>query len=175
LCIGDYIIPKRGKNLSSKNATFGNVPVVAGGLSPSTYHNVANTGAPVITISASGTAGFINLWSIPVWAPDSSYIDIELTDDVYFWYIFLKARQQEIYNAQTGSVQPHIYPKHIAALSCAEISLNDVSIFTKQVTPFFEKIANNTIESQSLAAMRDALLPRLMPGELSVAGLGDTK
>ena len=39
-------MPKRGKGLLSKNAVFGNVPVVAGGLEPSTYHNVANTVAP---------------------------------------------------------------------------------------------------------------------------------
>lgn len=39
--IGDIITPKRGKGLLSKNAVFGNVPVVAGGLEPSTYHNVA--------------------------------------------------------------------------------------------------------------------------------------
>ena len=37
-----------------------------------------------------------------------------MTDDVYFWYVMLKIRQQEIFDAQTGSAQPHIYPKHIA-------------------------------------------------------------
>ena len=31
--IGDYIVPKRGKNLLSKDAILGDVPVVAGGLS----------------------------------------------------------------------------------------------------------------------------------------------
>lgn len=41
--IGDTITPKRGKSLLSKDAVIGNVPVVAGGLEPSTYHNVANT------------------------------------------------------------------------------------------------------------------------------------
>jgi subfamily B ATP-binding cassette protein MsbA len=40
MTIGDYIKPKRGKNLLSKDAIYGDVPVVAGGLSPATYHNV---------------------------------------------------------------------------------------------------------------------------------------
>ena len=115
--IGDTITPKRGKSLLSKNAVFGNVPVVAGGLVPSTYHNVANTVAPVLAISASGAnSGYVSLWNIPIWASDSSYIDSSMTDDVYFWYMLLKKRQKEIYDAQTGSAQPHIYPQHIDLL-----------------------------------------------------------
>ena len=65
--MGDFIIPKRGKSLLSKNAVHGNVPVIAGGLEPSIYHNVANTVAPVVTISSSGAnAGFVNIWGVPV-------------------------------------------------------------------------------------------------------------
>lgn len=174
--VGDYIIPKRGRNLLSNDAVPGMVPVIAGGLSPSTYHNVANTASPVITISASGAnAGFVNLWSVPVWSSDSSFIDSSVSEDVYFWYIFLKLRQKEIYDSQTGSAQPHIYPKHIAELSIAELSLEDVRIFTKQVTPFFETISNNTAENQSLVEMRDNLLPKLMSGELSVLDLSNAK
>ena len=89
--IGDYITPKRGKSLLSKNAIFGDVPVIAGGLEPSTYHNVANTQSPVLAISASGAnAGYVSLWNIPIWSSDSSYIDSSMTDDVYFWYVLLK-------------------------------------------------------------------------------------
>ncbi len=170
--VGDYIIPKRGRNLLSKDAIPGAVPVVAGGLSPSTYHNVANTAPPVITISASGAnAGFVNLWTVPVWSSDSSFIDFEMSSDIYFWYIFLKLRQKEIYDSQTGSAQPHIYPKHIADLSIAELPLEDVNDFSKQVTPFFETISNNIAENQNLADLRTNLLPKLMSGELSVADI----
>ena len=81
--ISNYFSPKRGKNLLSKNAILGDVPVIAGGLNPATYHNVANTNAPVITISASGAnAGFVNLWHIPVWSSDSSYIDNTITSNI---------------------------------------------------------------------------------------------
>lgn len=60
--VSDYFLPIRGKNLLTSDAKGGNVPVVAGGLTPSAYHNIANTKAPVITISASGAnAGFDNL------------------------------------------------------------------------------------------------------------------
>ena len=170
--VGDYIIPKRGKSLLSKDAVFGEVPVVAGGLEPSTYHNVANTVSPVITISASGAnAGFVNLWGVPVWSSDSSFIDASITENVYFWYVLLKKRQKEIFDAQTGSAQPHIYPQHIAELPLANLNADAVKQYTALVTPFFETIANNKIANTRLASVRDALLPKLMSGELSVSDI----
>ena len=170
--IGDTITPKRGKGLLSQNAVFGNVPVVAGGLEPSTYHNTANTKAPVLAISASGAnAGFVSLWNIPIWSSDSSFIDSSMTDDVYFWYVLLKKRQREIYDSQTGSAQPHIYPQHIAAMPISDLNFDDVRNYTSIVTPIFEMIGHNKDENARLATTRDTLLPKLMSGELDVSGI----
>lgn len=168
--IGEYITPKRGKGLLSKNAIFGDVPVVAGGLEPATYHNIANTTAPVLTISASGAnSGYVNLWTIPVWSSDSSFIDSSMTNNVYFWYVMLKTRQQEIYDSQTGSAQPHIYPKHISVLPITKLNEKDISSFTRIVTPMFDKIGKNKYENKRLAELRDTLLPKLMNGEIDVS------
>ena len=170
--IGNTITPKRGKGLLSKNAVFGNVPVVAGGLEPSTYHNVANTVAPVLAISASGAnSGYVSLWNIPIWSSDSSYIDSSMTDDVYFWYVLLKKRQKEIYDAQTGSAQPHIYPQHIAAMPISNLNFDDVRNYTATVTPIFEMIGHNKDENVRLATTRDTLLPKLISGELDVSNI----
>ena len=167
--IGDIITPKRGKGLLSKDAVEGNVPVVAGGLEPATYHNESNTIAPVVTISASGAnAGYVNLWHIPVWSSDSSFIDSTMTSNIYFWYVMLKKRQKEIFDAQTGSAQPHIYPKHIAEMPLGKFDLSDVEKFTEIVTPMFEIRGKNLKESKRLAAVRDLLLPKLMSGKLKI-------
>lgn len=170
--IGDLIIPKRGKNLLSKDAIPGKVPVVAGGLEPATYHNQSNTIPPVLTISASGAnAGFVNLWNIPVWSSDSSFIDSNMTNNVYFWYVILKKRQQEIFDAQTGSAQPHIYPKHIAEMSIGDFKADDIDHYTKIVTPLFQTIGKNKQENVKLSKLRDLLLPKLMSGELDVSNI----
>ena len=170
--IGDFITPKRGKNLLSKNAILGDVPVVAGGLEPSTYHNVSNTQAPVLAISASGAnAGYVSLWNTPIWSSDSSYIDSSMTNDVYFWYVLLKKRQSEIFDNQTGSAQPHIYPQHIATMPIRNISNDDISTFTNTVTPIFERIGHNKAENIRLSALQDTLLPKLMSGELDVSDI----
>ena len=170
--IGDIITPKRGKGLLSKNAVLGNVPVVAGGLEPSTYHNTANTVAPVLAISASGAnAGFVSLWNTPIWSSDSSFIDSSMTDYVYFWYILLKKRQREIYDSQTGSAQPHIYPQHISAMPISDLNFDDIRNYTSIVTPIFEMIGHNKDENARLATTRDTLLPKLMSGELDVSNI----
>ena len=167
--VGEYITPKRGKNLLVKNAINGNVPVVAGGLEPATYHNESNTAAPVLTIGASGNAGYVKLWNVPVWSSDSSFIDSSMTEDVYFWYVMLKLRQEEIYSLRTGTAQQHIYPKHIAQLPIKKLDDHSVKEFTKRVTPLFLMIGANIQENQKLAEIRDALLPRLMSGEIDVS------
>lgn len=170
--IGDYITPKRGKSLLSKNAIFGDVPVIAGGLEPSNYHNVANTRSPVLAISASGAnAGYVSLWNIPIWSSDSSYIDSSMTDDVYFWYVLLKKRQKEIFDAQTGSAQPHIYPQHIASMSVSNLDIEEVHSYTSIVIPIFEIIGHHKEENTRLASLRDTLLPKLMSGELDVSNI----
>ena len=170
--VGNYITPKRGKNLLSKNAVQGNVPVVAGGLVPSVYHNTSNTKAPVLAISASGAnAGYVSLWNIPIWASDSSYIDSSMTNNVYFWYVLLKKRQKEIFDAQTGSAQPHIYPQHIAGMPIKELEVAKIQEFNAMVTPIFEKIGKNLKENTQLETLRDILLPKLMSGEIDISAV----
>lgn len=167
--VSDYFIPLRGKNLLTSDAKGGEVPVVAGGLTPSAYHNVANTKAPVITISASGAnAGYVNLWGIPVWSADSSYIDSSITPHIYFWYNLLKFSQKNIFDSQTGSAQPHIYPKHIGDIRIPDLDLDKVADYNKIVTPIYEQITNTKKINAQLAETRDTLLPKLMSGELKI-------
>ena len=167
--MGDFIIPKRGKSLLSKNAVHGNVPVIAGGLEPSIYHNLANTIAPVVTISSSGAnAGFVNIWGVPVWSSDSSYIDSEMSRYVYFWYAYLKRHQNNIYNIQTGSAQPHIYPSHISSLPITDLDYKKIENYTEIVSPIFSTITKNHVENQHLQSLRDWLLPMLMNGQATI-------
>lgn len=168
--IGDFIVPQRGTALLSKDAIPGDIPVVAGGLVPSTYHNAANTVAPVITISSSGAnAGFVNLWGVPVWSSDSSFIDFKMTPYVYFWHALLKRHQNNIYKIQTGSAQPHIYPSHIASLPVCDLDFGKVADYTERVTPLFTLISKNYKESNQLRALRDWLLPMLMNGQATIS------
>ena len=167
--LGALISPKRGTSLTRSNMKDGNVPVVSGGLEPSGYHSDSNTTAPVITVSASGAnAGFVRLWNNPVWSADSSFIDKTVTENVYFFYVFLKRNQNKIYSMQTGAAQPHIYPSHIERLEIISLQEEEINNFNDLVQPLFARIGRNEKEVRILTKLRDSLLPKLMSGEIKV-------
>jgi type I restriction enzyme S subunit len=166
---GDIVQPKKGKNITKKDVIEGPYPVVAGGIEPSCYHNLANTSEPVVTISASGAnAGYVRLYHTKVWASDSSYIDYSVTPYVYFSYIFLKTNQKAIFDKQVGSVQPHVYPMQIMELNCMHYPEKLISKFEKWCTPMFTKIKSNQLQIRTLEQSRDTLLPKLMSGEVRI-------
>ena len=166
--LGELCNFKRGKNLLTKNAIDEGVPVVAGGLEPSCYHNVANTGAPVITVSGSGAnAGFMRMYHVPVWASDCSFIDISC-ENFYFVYCFLKVNSKLLKHAQTGAVQPHVKPSDIHDFELVIPDKESIYDFQDKVKPFFDKIAVIQKENSRLSLLRDTLLPRLMSGEIEV-------
>lgn len=167
--LGELCNFKRGKNLLTKNAIDEGVPVVAGGLEPSCYHNVANTGAPVITVSGSGAnAGFMRMYHVPVWASDCSFIDISC-ENFYFVYCFLKVNSKLLKHAQTGAVQPHVKPSDIHDFELVIPDKESIYEFQDKVKPFFDKIAAIQKENSRLSLLRDTLLPRLMSGELEIS------
>jgi type I restriction enzyme, S subunit len=167
--LGQLIVPKKGKNITKSEAIDGKYPVVAGGLDPSCYHNQSNTKAPVITISASGAnAGFVKLYYNEVWSSDSSFIDETVTDWVYFFYVLLKLKQNQIFDKQEGSAQPHIYPSHIMDLEIHKHPKGLIEKFNQTVIPIFNKISGNITQIEQLETLRNTLLPKLMSGAVIV-------
>jgi restriction endonuclease S subunit len=169
ILLGDKIKPRRGKSLTSKKMVIGEALVISGGLQPAGRHNESNTIAPVVTISASGAnAGFVALWGENIWSADSSYIDTTVTNNVYFYYIFLKINQDRIFGMQTGSGQPHIYPSHLELLELPNAPVELIDEFNDRMSPIFAKIKQNKQATEILTSLRDHLLPRLISGKIRV-------
>ena len=157
--LSNYFLPKRGKNLLKRNVVTGYIPVVAGGLTPAAFHNESNTESPVITISSSGAnAGYTQIWGQKVWSSDSSYIDKTVTDNIYFWYLLIKSHQKQIFDSQTGSAQPHIYPQDIGNILIPKINKVMAKKFNQMVTPIFRKIFQNKYENKKIENIKLVLL-----------------
>ena len=163
---GELIIPKKGKMITKKTALNGDIPVVAGGLKPAYYHNAFNAKAPVVTISASGNAGFVNIYYKNIWASDCSFINYEISDYVYLSHSFLKFNQEKLFNMQTGAVQQHIYPSDIMRLKIIFGSIQILEKYEQITSNYYKKIAANYYQNDTLAELRDILLPKLMSGEI---------
>ena len=167
---GDIVTPKKGKNITKKTVIEGDVPVIAGGLSPAYFHNQSNVDAPVITVSASGAnAGYVHLYNINIWASDCSYINATNSNYVYTHYTYLKFNQNKITWMQQGAAQPHIYPSHLMRLDFVDCGSELWSYFEDMISSMFNRLANNEKEIQTLQKTRDTLLPKLLSGELDVS------
>ena len=159
---------KRGKTIVAKNTKEGTVPVVAGGMEPAYYNNVANTKGPVITVSASGAnAGFMRLYFQDIWASDCSFLD-NTNENLLWIYCFLDNNRRVLRHAQTGAVQPHVKPADInSILVCVPVH-ELIDKFQNVVRPLFLTIGLLQSETMRLQRTRDTLLPKLMSGEIKV-------
>lgn len=114
--LGEVCEVKKGELITKKTLIEGEIPVIAGGRGPAYYNNRANRTGETITVSASGAyAGYVNFFTRPIFVSDCTAIrslneNVLLTKYVFF---FLKKKQEEIYHFQTGSGQPHVYPKDL--------------------------------------------------------------
>ena len=88
-------------------------------------------------------------------------------------FVYFTVRDLDLAGMNVGSAVPSMTT---TVLNSLEIMLPDDSIlsqFEKLITPLFLQMHENQKESASLAALRDALLPRLMSGEISVSEAED--
>lgn len=84
-------------------------------------------------------------------------------------YILLK--QTNVTSIVTGAVQPKINQANLRALEVVIPTGVAMEEYNALIAPLFAKIRANHDESKRLVALRDALLPRLMSGELSVTDI----
>ena len=68
----------------------------------------------------------------------------------------------------TGTSGSHqrVKPESLLAMAVINPPAAAVEKFTDTVAPMFQRISHNIAESRTLAALRDALLPKLLSGEL---------
>lgn len=110
ISIGECCEIEKGDNLTREQAIEGKIPVVAGGILPSCYHNVANREKNIISVSASGkNAGYINFWREPIFATDCNTLKNKKNFVIEYIYYALKNIQEKIFELQRGSAQPHVY------------------------------------------------------------------
>ena len=115
IALGEICEIRKGTAITRKDVTEGEIPVIAGGRIPSTFHNKANRTGETITVSASGAyAGFVNYFDTPIFASDCSTIK-SVHEYILTKFIFhvLKYRQSDIYALQVGMGQPHVYPRDL--------------------------------------------------------------
>ena len=94
----------------------------------------------------------------------------DIVSPVYL-YEALLSQKAELINAAHGAVQQCLFISDIEGFPIGIPTQDDLLTFDEVVTPMFDTITANEAESIRLAALRDALLPKLMSGEIDVSDL----
>lgn len=132
------IVGQKGKMITKNMVSEGNIPVIAGGARSPYFHNQYNYKGNVITISASGTAGYVWYHQKPIWASDCSVLystDEEVLSTKYLYYI-LKAQQKIIYQKKHGTSQPHIYLSDLKDLQIILLSMLQQQSIVKELDSY---------------------------------------
>ncbi|MDO5482017.1 MAG: restriction endonuclease subunit S [Bacteroidaceae bacterium] len=141
--LGEVCTFRRGRTITAKDAVEGSVPVIAGGQTPSYYHNEANRTGESITIAGSGAyAGFVSYWNLPIFVSDA--FTVEPSEVLLYKYVFqwLKMNQQRIFETQKGAGVPHVHGKDIANFQIPIPSLSEQTRIVSILDTFTASIGN---------------------------------
>ena len=158
---------EKGKPISESKIVKGDIPVIAGGKKPPYYHNKYNYDFPCITISASGSAGYVWFHDYKIWASDCHVI---YTDNkkynIKFLYYYLKSNQDLIYYMQIGGVQKHIYAKDIMKLNIPNIKIEEQEDIGNFLSLLDAEIDNLKEQKEEIKKFKKGVMKKLMSGEV---------
>lgn len=126
---------EKGQSITKQQTSVGIIPVIAGGTKPAYYHSKYNQNANCITVSASGSAGYVWYHDYNIWASDCNII--RSTDENNYitklLYYCLKKQQQTIYDLKQGSNPPHVYCDDLKQLYVPNIPFNKQQEIINQI------------------------------------------
>lgn len=124
-----------------------------------------------VLIPRKGTLNNVMYVNEPFWSVDTMfYTEMKRQNIAKFVFHFVKSK--DLASMNSGSAVPSMTTDILNSLELQIPSEDALVHFEETVAPMFQMIQDNTCESLELAKVRDALLPKLMSGELDISALG---
>jgi type I restriction enzyme S subunit len=117
-------------------------------------------------ISARGTVGRLALTGCPMSMNQSCYGLRGLAGDSYFTYFGTKRLVEQLKQRAHGSVFDTITQESFAGVLVCFPSESAITTFEDNVGSLMLRIRENLMQAQTLATLRDTLLPRLISGQM---------
>lgn len=144
-----------------------NIPIYSNGIDNEGLYGYTNNPRITensITISARGTIGFVRLRTEP-YVPIVRLISVVPTyENMSAYFLYLWALTQNI--SGTGTTQQQLTVPAFRTTKIVVPSQKALIKFNQVVKPIFDNIKQNKKENETLATLRDTLLPKLMNGEI---------
>ncbi len=166
--LGELINIGSGKAL--KHSGFVNeglYPVLgANGKIGRTNEYLVNETDRVLYTGRVGTLGKVfRLEGERAWLSDNTLV---IKPKCQFNYVYFLLKHANLQDLDVGSTQPLIRQSDVVDIDVIIPNDSIIDTFEKEMCPLFEKIKSNQQQIQTLAAQRDAFLPRLMSGEVKI-------
>lgn len=163
--VGDLVELQRGFDLPEPLRSPGKVPVMAAGGFHG-YHNKAMVEAPGIVTGRSGKIGDVYWVDSPYWPLNTTLWVKRLLNGAGPAFAYHLLRTLDLAALNVGSAVPSLNRNDVHPLSAVVPSRAVLSRFEETVRDWFALRQQNQAESRTLAALRDALLPKLLSGEV---------
>ena len=125
--------------------------------------------AKTTIVTARGTVGAHCMLGKPMTMNQTNY-GLKAKEGIgdYFVYFALSEMVEQLKQQSYGTIFDTITTKTFHSVLCPRPSLGVIQQFEERVTPLMDAILNNLKQSRTLAALRDALLPKLLRGVVRV-------
>jgi type I restriction enzyme S subunit len=151
-----------GKALKSTDRTPGDVPVYgSGGITG--YHNESLTNGPSVIVGRKGTVGSLYWEDLPFFPIDTVFYVRSAAPMTYCFYLL---RTLGLADMNTDAAVPGLNRNNVYRLPVALPSSDVLKAFDDVVKVVRDNIFRNQQQAQTLATLRDTLLPRLISGQL---------
>jgi type I restriction enzyme, S subunit len=126
-----------------------------------------------VLLSSRAPIGYLAISEVPV-AVNQGFIAMKPCKSVpnLFLLRWAENAHDEIVSHANGSTFLEISKASFRPIRVVAPPETVLAAFDRMARPFYESIVSNEHESRTLAAMRDALLPKLISGELRVKDAG---
>lgn len=162
----DLLVLQRGFDLPSSARKDGEFPLIAAS-GPNGTHNVAMAKAPGVVTGRSGVLGKVYLTLEDYWPLNTTLWVKEFKRATSCYaYELLRLLDMKAFNA--GSAVPSLNRNHIHSLSYPLPPMELVNLFESSALLLHHRAHVNLKHSQSLALLRDTLLPKLLSGEITL-------
>ena len=164
--LGDLVNISSGKGLSKKQFKEEGYPILgANGRIGFTDNYLCNE--EVILTGRVGTLGTFQLVHTEVWISDNVLImKPSKRENYFFTYFWIKTVDFQSLNR--GSTQPLVTKTDLLNLQVLIPSSEELSSFDCISRSLFNTLSNNNQQTATLSEIRDAILPKLMSGEIEV-------